>query len=75
MNKYHDDSECMEVRAVDYEYITEAIQSGSLDSRDEFYEQRGVPVEELEEVQFSPGRLLESESSYVSLSRLNKLNL
>ena len=44
----------MEVRAVDYGYLIGAIQLGSLDPRDEFYEQRGSLVEELEEIQFDP---------------------
>ena len=43
----------MEVRAVDYGYIIEAIQLGSLDMRDEFYEQIGSPLEELEEILFN----------------------
>lgn len=45
------------MRAVNYGYINGAIQLGSLDLRDEFYEQRGAPVEELEEIKFSPDKL------------------
>ncbi|KAL5547206.1 hypothetical protein UlMin_006893 [Ulmus minor] len=50
-------SECLQVDAVDhvdYGVITGAIQLGSLDPRYDFYEQRGSPVEDLEEIQFSP---------------------
>ena len=39
---------------MDYGFITRAIQLGNLNPRDEFYEQRGSLVEELDEVQFSP---------------------
>ncbi|KAL5564321.1 hypothetical protein UlMin_027485 [Ulmus minor] len=49
--------ECLQVGTVnhvDYGVITGAIQLGSLDPRDDFYEQRGSPVEDLEEVQFNP---------------------
>ena len=44
----------MQIGAVDYGFITRAIQLGNLNPRDEFYEQRGSLVEELDEVQFSP---------------------
>ena len=45
--------------SLDYRFITCAIQLGNLDPKDEFYELRGSPVEELDEVQFSsdePGK-------------------
>ena len=45
---------------MDYGYIMGAIQLGSLDLRDEFYEQRGSPVEELDEVLFNPDELEKS---------------
>ena len=52
--KYGSSSECMEFGSVDYECITGAIQLGSLDPRDEFYEQWGSPIEELDEITFGP---------------------
>ena len=55
--KRHNPGDCLQVGAVDhvdYGVITGAIQLGSLDPRNDFYEQRGSPVEDLEEVQFSP---------------------
>ncbi|KAL5545737.1 hypothetical protein UlMin_005424 [Ulmus minor] len=56
--KRRNPGECLQVGTVDhvdYGVITGAIQLGSLDPRDDFYEQRGSPVEDLEEVQFNPG--------------------
>ena len=47
----------MEVGSVDYGYINGAIHMGSLDPGDEFYEQWGSQVEELNEIQFSPDEL------------------
>ena len=52
-NKHHEYAECLQIGAANYGFITGAIQLGSLDPRDKFYEQRGSPVEELEEIQFS----------------------
>ncbi|KAL5557475.1 hypothetical protein UlMin_039711 [Ulmus minor] len=55
--KRRNPGECLQVETVDhvdYGVITGAIQLGSLDPRDDFYEQRGSPVEDLEEIQFSP---------------------
>ncbi|KAL5575413.1 hypothetical protein UlMin_017112 [Ulmus minor] len=55
--KRHNPGECLQVGAVDhvdYGVITGAIQLGSLDPRNDFYKQRGSPVEDLEEVQFNP---------------------
>ncbi|KAL5574831.1 hypothetical protein UlMin_016530 [Ulmus minor] len=60
--KRRNPGECLQVGTVDhvdYGVITGAIQLGSLDPRDDFYEQRGSPVEDLEEIQFSlnePGK-------------------
>ena len=41
---------------MDYGFITGAIQLGNLDPRDESYELRRSPIEELDEVQFSPDK-------------------
>ena len=51
---YHNSSECMEVGSVDYGCIMGAIQLGNLDPKDKFYEQRGSPVEEFDEIPFDP---------------------
>lgn len=44
----------MECTAVDYNYLIGVIPLGSLDPRDEQFSQRGVPVEDLEKIEFSP---------------------
>ena len=49
----------MQISAADYGFIIGAIHLGSLNPRDEFYEQRGSPVKELDEIQFcldEPGK-------------------
>ncbi|KAL5540819.1 hypothetical protein UlMin_043789 [Ulmus minor] len=62
--KRRNPGECLQVGTVDhvdYGVITGAIQLGSLDPRDDFYEQRGSPVEDLEEIQFTTYQRLVNE--------------
>ena len=47
----------MECCFVDYKYLIGEIPLGIINPRDELFEQRGYPVEELEEVQFEPNEL------------------
>ena len=47
----------MECNKVDHEYLIGIIPLGIIDPLDELFEQRGTPVEELEEEQFDPKKL------------------